>query len=240
MESRGAALAFDLCWHCHSTVGGEYFCEQCVKVQPIRGEDYFTALELPHRLEINLADLEQRYHDLSRKFHPDFYRGKSAREQQISLDNSATLNKAYRTLKDPYARVEYFIRLKEQTCREIPSQPPPDLLEEILETREALEELRHLHRTTGDGRKPALRAKLLDERSRLGEKNHAVEGQIRTLMGRWDALGAGEGPCTESQREMLKAFRDLLSHRRYLQTILREIEEETFPQSQESEVKSQE
>ncbi len=227
MESRGATLAFDLCWHCHSTVGGEYFCDQCVKVQPIRGEDYFTALGLPHRLEIDLADLEKRYHDLSRKFHPDFYQGKSARERWISLDNSATLNKAYRTLKDPYARVEYFIRLKEQTCREIPSQPPLDLLEEILETREALEELRRLHRASGDGRKPALQARLLDERSRLEEKNREVEDRIQELMRRWDALGAGEGPCTESQRETLKAIRDLLSHRRYLQNILREIDEET-------------
>lgn len=227
MEPRGAALARDLCWHCHSTVGGEYFCEQCVKVQPIYGEDYFTVMELPYRLEIDLADLERRYHDLSRKFHPDFYRGKTSREQRISLDNSATLNRAYRTLKDPYARVEYLIYLKERSCREIPSQPPSDLLEEILETREALEELRHLHRTSGDGRKPELRAKLLDERSRLGEKNRAVEEQIRALMRRWDALGAGEGPCTESQREILKAIRDLLSHRTYLQNILREIDEET-------------
>ena len=47
-------MARSMCWHCQSDIGGEYFCQQCVKVQPLSKEiDYFTALSLPRKLNID-------------------------------------------------------------------------------------------------------------------------------------------------------------------------------------------
>ena len=39
---------------------------------------------------------------------------------------------AYRTLKDPIQRVEYLIRLEAGAVKDIRSNPPADLFEEIL------------------------------------------------------------------------------------------------------------
>ena len=44
---RELQMARSMCWHCQSEVAGEYFCERCVKVQPVSKEtDYFTCLGL--------------------------------------------------------------------------------------------------------------------------------------------------------------------------------------------------
>ena len=56
----------DLCWNCESEVGGEYFCPQCVKVQPVSvWSDYFTVFGLPRKLGIDLDELQRRFHDRS-------------------------------------------------------------------------------------------------------------------------------------------------------------------------------
>src|SRR5581483_8025903 len=101
-------MARSMCWHCQSEVTGEYFCEQCVKVQPLSKElDYFACMGLPRLLNIDTDALETKFYELSRTFHPDFYQNKTPTEQAISLGNAALLNTAYRTLKDPIRRTEY-------------------------------------------------------------------------------------------------------------------------------------
>ena len=96
-QDTGGSSARDLCWHCEAQIGGEYFCQTCIKIQPIRiGSDYFQCLGLPRRLNIDLPELEKRYYDLSRKFHPDYFQQRLVSEQEISLENSAVINKAYR------------------------------------------------------------------------------------------------------------------------------------------------
>src|SRR5947209_2347425 len=76
------------------------------------GTDYFSALGLPRKLVIDLRDLERRYYELSRRFHPDFFQSAPTRERLASLENSALINKAYHTLRDPLARAEYLVRLE--------------------------------------------------------------------------------------------------------------------------------
>jgi molecular chaperone HscB len=115
---RELQMARSMCWHCQSEVAGEYFCERCVKVQPVSKElDYFTCLGFPRRLTIDQSALETKFYELSRAFHPDFYQNKSAAEQAISLDNSALLNTAYRTLRDPIQRAEYLLDLEAGASR---------------------------------------------------------------------------------------------------------------------------
>ena len=53
-------MARSMCWHCQSEMTGEYFCDRCVKVQPLSKElDYFTCLGLPRRLKIDAAGAER-------------------------------------------------------------------------------------------------------------------------------------------------------------------------------------
>src|SRR6185503_10549633 len=136
-------MARSMCWHCQSEVAGEYFCERCVKVQPLSKEqDYFTCLGLPRLLTIDATGLENKFYEMSRSFHPDFYQTKTDTERGISLENSALLNAAYRTLKDPILRAEYLVQLEAGAVKEIRNQPPADLFDEILALQDDLEEFR--------------------------------------------------------------------------------------------------
>src|SRR5499425_1702337 len=146
---RELQMARSMCWHCQSEVAGEYFCERCVKVQPVSKElDYFTCLGFPRRLTIDLSTLETKYYELSRAFHPDFYQNKSEEERAISLGNSAMLNTAYRTLRDPIQRAEYLLDLEAGSAKDIRTSPPADLFEEIIELQEVLDEYRAAGRTS--------------------------------------------------------------------------------------------
>lgn len=96
---------------------------------------YFELFGLVPALYLDLKDLEQRYFRLSRQWHPDLFARKSAAEQQTALDQTALLNDAYRTLRDPVRRAEYFIGPDDKQ-----SAPPPELLEEVFELNMAIEE----------------------------------------------------------------------------------------------------
>ena len=56
---RELQMARSMCWHCQSEVAGEYFCDRCVKVQPVSKDlDYFTCLGFPRRLMIDQHQLD--------------------------------------------------------------------------------------------------------------------------------------------------------------------------------------
>ena len=50
-----------------------------------------------------------QFHPLSWKLHPDNFVRASEDERELSLERSSQLNDAYRTLRDPVARVEYLL-----------------------------------------------------------------------------------------------------------------------------------
>jgi molecular chaperone HscB len=215
-------MARSMCWHCQSEMTGEYFCEQCVKVQPVSKDlDYFTCLGLPRRLNIDIGQLERKFYELSRAFHPDFYQNKTETEQQISLMNSALLNTAYRTLKDPFQRAEYLLRLEAGSAKDIRTSPPADLLEEILALQEDLEAIRT---ASPDGDRQALeplRSKLHGERQTLEQRQAEMEQSLYTLFDEWDRLDSSSHDKARAGKDtVLKKMRDILSNRTYLQNII--------------------
>ncbi len=85
-----------------------HFCPQCTKILTLgRHGDYVAFLGVPRKLNLDLADLEQRFRALSRQFHPDYFYNAPPAERRASLERSSYLNDAYRTLKHPVSRVEY-------------------------------------------------------------------------------------------------------------------------------------
>lgn len=223
------ALARSLCWHCQSQVGGEYFCEKCVKIQPISEEiDHFKRLGFPRHLNIDQKSLEKRFHEQSRQFHPDFFQGRSDEEMAISLENSASLNAAHRTLADPIRRVEYLISLEEGAVKEIPAKAPPDLLEEILELQESLETYRQA-RKTDTARAAALRKTLQEEKERITARKTDLEKELFELFGEWDrdctpAAGASKKEERGRRETLIDQMKDRLSSRAYLNTLIRDME----------------
>src|SRR5437667_10600163 len=98
-------------WGCRAEVE-TLVCARGQGFPPLSGEpDLFAVLGLPRRLMIDPADLERRYHETSRVVHPDRFQTASPRERELSLDASAAVNRAYRTLRDPIALGRYWLAL---------------------------------------------------------------------------------------------------------------------------------
>lgn len=220
-------MARSMCWHCQSEVLGEYFCERCVKVQPVSKElDYFSCLGIPRRLNIDPNQLETKFYGLSRAFHPDFFQTKSDAEQAISLGNSAMLNTAYRTLKDPIQRAEYLLRLEAGAAKEIRTSPPADLFEEILALRETLEEFRAASAAPSSNDLPPLRAQLQADREALERRQRDMETRLRQIFVQWDALQDCAEATNRSRAEreaLLKEMREILSNRTYVGNIVTDL-----------------
>ncbi len=226
---RELPMARSMCWHCQSEVTGEYQCGQCVKVQPLSKDlDYFTCMRLPRLLNIDQEKLQETFYELSRVFHPDFYSNKDDQEQTISLGNSALLNTAYRTLKDPIQRAEYLIRLEAGAVKEIRSTPPADLFDEILELQEDLDDFRSLSVKNDSERLEELRQKLKVSREALEQRQLQMEISLKKKFNDWDALqsepqNSGEG--REKKDTVLREMQEILSDKTYVRNIVNDLVE---------------
>jgi molecular chaperone HscB len=217
---------------CRNCGGGApvdvHFCPQCSQILTIgRHGDYFAFLGVPRKLNIDASDLEQRFRTLSRQFHPDFFYNATPAERRASLERSSYLNDAYRTLKNPIARVEYLLGLEGFSARgpgedvedvghrDHAAKVPAKLLEEVFALNEELDEVRSL-RTSGAS--PEMwRTKLERARAPIESKQAAHEAELTDLSARWDALAANAG---------LAALRDCVLERNYINNLLEGIERE--------------
>jgi molecular chaperone HscB len=103
--------------------------------------DHFDRLGLPRRFSLVPADLEREYLARSRALHPDYHRQGGAAEQAASVEMSAALNEAYTTLKDPFKRAEYLLKLAGGPSASEQKDMPPEFLEEMLDLRMEIAEL---------------------------------------------------------------------------------------------------
>jgi molecular chaperone HscB len=97
----------------------------------------FEILGLPAKFDIGEDELEERYLELSRIYHPDFHSATPADDQVAVLQKSAAINDAYRILRDPWSRVEALIHLRDPSAMEATKSLCPMFLMEAMETREA-------------------------------------------------------------------------------------------------------
>jgi hypothetical protein len=98
MTSQTSTPTLQVCRDCG---GGSpidaHFCPQCTKILSLgRQGDYFGFLGLPRKLNIDSADLEQRFRALSRQFHPDFFYNATPPERGRA-SSVLVFNDAYRT-----------------------------------------------------------------------------------------------------------------------------------------------
>jgi molecular chaperone HscB len=105
-------------------------------------QDHFDRLGLPRRFLVDPADLERAYLAHSRAVHPDYHVAGTTGDLAASLEASAAVNEAYNTLKDPFARAEYLLRLENGPTAGEHKALPAGFLEEMLEAREQVELVR--------------------------------------------------------------------------------------------------
>ncbi len=214
------------CWSCsvaHNDV--TLFCPHCSKIQPPPGGDYFSVFGLEPRLNLDLAALEHEFHRLSRKVHPDRFARAGENERQWSLADTALLNDAYRTLKDPLHRTEYLLKLQGAEIgeehsgkdRKDPSRVPADLLEEVFELNMQLEEMR-MARKMGE-----TNAELQTSLEQAKRKFDGLQDEVdQDLRKRWLAWDEGDAAARKKAERTMVA---LLDRRRYLSNLVRDVTE---------------
>ena len=178
--------------------------------------DYFTFLGLPRRLNIDMALLEQRFRELSRQYHPDYFYNAPAKERIAALERSSHLNDAYRTLRNPVSRIEYLLGLEGLELGKPGDgspQVPPSLLEEVFALNEELDEIRELREGGEDAE--TLGQRLAAARRPIEQKRDAHERELQELSARWDA---------QQDRATLEALRDRMLERNYINNLLASID----------------
>jgi molecular chaperone HscB len=190
--------------------------------------NHFEVFGLDRKLAIDTARLQAQYYELSRRYHPDFQQAASPEDQARALEHSALLNAAYRTLRDPLARIEYLVRLEEgRETKEgatVKPKAPPDLLEEIFEIQELLQDAKAGGLAADD------RERLREERDRLAARRRDEEAQLTgPLSAAWDA-------ATQTDRApAIEALKEGLARRSYLRTVVDDLDA-ALDESQESHV----
>lgn len=167
---------------------------------------YYDALGLEPKLALDAEDLKKRFYERSRQWHPDKFSRAPAEDRQRALDMTAMLNDAFRTLRDPVARAEYFLK---QNGMEPSKDAPPELLEEVFELNMALEEIRG----GDDSARPQLEA----ARERFSSMRSGIDADLADLFARYDSSGG---------REALGEMRGALDRRRYVSNLLRDADKE--------------
>jgi molecular chaperone HscB len=227
MSSSSPAPTIQVCRDCGGGAPVDaHFCPQCTKILSIgRHGDYFSFMGLPRRLNLDPAELEKQFRTLSRQFHPDYFYNAPPGERRASLERSSYLNDAYRTLKQPVARVEYLLQLEgfAPGGPEQGSKVPPSLLEEVFALNEELDEIRDL-RASG-APESAWKARLERARGPIEHKRDAHEAGLQELSARWDGLLDARAGIVE-RRPVLEALRERVLERNYINNLLAGIERE--------------
>jgi molecular chaperone HscB len=214
------------CWSC-SAVHHEatLFCPHCSRIQPPPGGNYFSVFQLEPRLNLDLGMLEHQFHKLSRKLHPDRFARAGENEKQWSLADTALLNDAYRTLREPIHRTEYLLKLHGAEIGEEhagkgridPSRVPADLLEEVFDLNMQLEEMRmakKMGETDAD-----LKRSLEDAKKKFDGLMDDVD---RDLRAQWTVWDEGDDEARSAAQKTMVA---LLDRRRYLNNLVRDVTE---------------
>ena len=102
--------------------------------------NYFELFEIPETLTPDAKIIRQKFHELSRKYHPDFYTQSSESEQSDILEKAALLNKAYKVFQNKDALIKYVLMEKCLLAEEEKYVLPPEFLMEVMEHNEALME----------------------------------------------------------------------------------------------------
>jgi len=155
---------------------------------------FYKAFDLEPALSLDAEDLKKRFYERSRLWHPDKFSRASAAEQEKALEMTAVLNDAFRTLRDPIARAEYFLK---ENGIELSKEAPPELLEEVFELNMALEELRDGDEST--------RPQLMEARDRFIAMRDSIDHRLKSVPP-LDEIGV------------------LLNRRRYISNLIRDVE----------------
>lgn len=110
---------------------------------PDFSQDFFALFGLRRTYRIDAAQLDQAYHEIQGRVHPDRHAHLPETERRLSMQWASRVNEAYHTLKQPLLRARYLLRLAgAETGHENNTAMSPEFLMEQMEWREAVAEAR--------------------------------------------------------------------------------------------------
>ena len=173
--------------------------------------DYFQVFGLPRAIGLDTPALERTFHELSRKYHPDYFTTASPAEKTQAVRMTALLNDAYRALRHPLRRVEYLLKL--EGFKPDSSKAPQSLLMEVFEINEQLDDVKSGGASVEQI--DSLRAQIVEKRERF-------DAELQKAAEDWDELiasGAGE---PERRKQLLK-LAEILSESSYIRNLEEEL-----------------
>jgi molecular chaperone HscB len=205
------------CWRCGHQHQATLFCPSCETIQPLSPRaDYFTVLGIARTPGVDEAELARRYYELSRRLHPDLYQTGTPREKEMSLQNTAMLNRAYRTLRDTVHRGQYWLELQGERLGKDNNRVPTQLAALVFSIQEKLEEIREA-RAAGEA--TAVQTELAEIRADLEARLSQLRDALEKNLVSWD---------DKKDREVsLSSLKTTLSEIAYLRTLLRDVEKES-------------
>ncbi len=100
--------------------------------------NYFELFEMPISLTVDKKYTQDKYFELQKKYHPDFFSNENEEEQDAVLEKSSMINKAYKLFQNENETMKYVLQLKNLLEDEEKYQLPPEFLAEMMELNESL------------------------------------------------------------------------------------------------------
>jgi molecular chaperone HscB len=100
--------------------------------------NYFELFDLPVNFSVDKNLLSERYFELQKKYHPDFFSQETEYEQAEALERSSEVNKAFKTFKNQDDTIKYVLQLKGLLEEEEKYQLPSAFLMEMMDLNEEL------------------------------------------------------------------------------------------------------
>lgn len=165
--------------------------------------DYFAFYGLPVSFNPDAALIKQKFYELSKRYHPDFYINESEEKQAEVLELSTVNNKAYQVLNDPFKRLHYILELKGVLVEGENYSLPQEFLMDMMDINEALMDLQL--------EPDAVRLSAL--KADVSGVEQGIIDEIASLTAKFDEQD-GDG-----QSDSLAAIKDLYYRNKYLQRI---------------------
>lgn len=167
--------------------------------------DPFEMLGVERRYDLDLTNLEKRHRELSRALHPDKYVQAGASERRAVLEKAASVNEAWRTVRDPIKRAQALFSLAGILVGDDHEpKSSPAFLMEVLEQREAL----------SDARAAKDLAKVRDIGATMAKRAAATEKKLADGF-----AAAGSPPARAAVEPLVPLLGELRFYTRFLEEV---------------------
>jgi molecular chaperone HscB len=164
--------------------------------------NYFELYGIPVSFIKERQQLKQKFYELSRQYHPDFFTQENDFEQGEALEISSQVNKAYKTFQNIDETIKYVLQLKGMLEEEEKYQLPPDFLMEMMELNEQLTD-----------------AKMEEDPTKLSELKRTIEKEEEEIYRPVKSIVEGYEEGKTATQDLLKV-KEYYFKKKYLNRIL--------------------